>query len=73
MTQLHIKMALNQCDQDNADHITRRMNANNNAETVSASLDIVRSLSEIVAPGEQIFIKKANGDVHEVSIRGLNS
>ena len=72
MTQLHVQMALNLCDQDNADSCRERFSAKNNAEAVALALDIVSTLGRLVGLSDELFVRKANGEVHQLRIEGLN-
>ena len=66
-----ITMNLTERDSENANSIRDRLNTRSKAGAVSTSLAITEGLTDRIQSGEELLIRRKNGDLERVIIPGL--
>ena len=68
------KISMNLTDRDikNTEKVRQLFHVRTNADAVSASLGITRSLGEMVKDGKELLIRSKNGEVEKILIPGLS-
>jgi hypothetical protein len=70
-----IKVIMNLTDRDaeNAGKLKQKLHVKNNAESVSAALSIVSSLTDLMDEGDEFYVKNKRGDMEKLVITGLSA
>lgn len=71
MTLKRVTMNLTQRDTENAQSIKDRLNTRSRAGAVSASLALTEGLTHRIESGDELLIRRKNGDLERVMIPGL--
>lgn len=69
------KFSMNLTDMDikNTERVRKLFHVRTNADAISASLSIARSLGEMIRDGKELLLRNKQGEIEKILIHGLIS